>query len=455
MSGADEPKGGRGREYAETLLKTAVLAVPMGLITLLGSVVQGRMVSAPWVIAWVAVPLVAAGWLTLRLYTKHRFKRNQWPWLVCLVAYGCVFAIASVSDALVWRQVPRDPQGIAQREWLLPVRAGDWRYWVAPKARARAQDVIAVLMEPEHGPDARMRLRTREAALLRLVVSVGEVRGFGMDLFFEEHTSADEALCAAVDAARAALVPVWSGYTYQYTPGGRYVERPATPALPCLLLENQGHLIAFADTDGRVRAVKTYYEGMLNRPAFSVRAAHALMSSYKLPDVALPAGEAIWFLPPSNPVDVISDVEAVHEPELLRGKLVMLGLHVRSDRARTPFGEIPGTLVHAYALHSLVSGRMIIRPAPWWSVACVFCGCYLLILLALMGWSTSRLALAAAGLSLAVIALAAVAMRGWLVWLPVVYAITAMWLLLPVLAGLRGKLGVGQVEDTEELKFVN
>jgi hypothetical protein len=80
--------------------------------------------------------------------------------------------------------------------------------------------------------------------------------------------------------------------------------------------------------------------------------------------------------------------------------------------------RLPGTIVHAYAVDSLLSAHYIRRPPAWLSAFAVFASCYILTL----------------------VAVAATAMFLSAVWLDVIYAVVATWLRLPILLGVRKQL---------------
>ena len=76
--------------------------------------------------------------------------------------------------------------------------------------------------------------------------------GLAFDAYFESHTGADADLCGAISSA---AFPVLSGFSQQRLPTGLYLKRPITSALACLVPAHQGHLMGFADVDGRVRSI--------------------------------------------------------------------------------------------------------------------------------------------------------------------------------------------------------
>jgi CHASE2 domain-containing sensor protein len=124
-------------------------------------------------------------------------------------------------------------------------------------------------------------------------------------------------------------------------------------------------------------------------------------------------------------------------PSVLQDRFLLVGEGSGIDVFDTPFGRLPGTVVHAYAVDSLLASHYIKRPPAWLSAFVVFASCYILTLLAALQMSARWLVIAAAGITTAIVAVAAAAMSFSAVWLDVIYAVVATWLLLPLLLGLQ------------------
>ncbi|HEX6638754.1 MAG TPA: CHASE2 domain-containing protein [Steroidobacteraceae bacterium] len=429
----------RLQKYRETLLEKLVLGLPVGLITAACTALQNRLTSSPWTALWIALPLGVAAWFTWRLLKRPNMARALLVSLVFLTAYGAVFALASVSDLLVWRQVPNDAQGVQLRAWMLPVRAGDWRYAVAQRKPLPADDMLVVIMDPSPGEDGRARTRAREAALIELAMSQ-QARGVGLDVYFQGQTSSDAALCTTVERARQAGIPVWAGFTNKNLKNGKLPVAVGADALPCFTTAHVGSLRGFADSDGRVRAVRLTWERMGDQPSFSVLGAAAVEKSYGRTLSAKDLDDPVLrYLPPPEefPVPVTREFDVLTDPGVLHRKLVLIGLNVKEDRYYTPWGVQPGTLIQANAIHSLRVGTRIERPDGFWSALVVAVLCYLIVVLAIDGISTRKLLVVAAGLSIAVIGASALLMYAWLMWFEVIYALVALWLLVPLVVVLR------------------
>jgi hypothetical protein len=206
-------------------------------------------------------------------------------------------------------------------------------------------------------------------------------------------------------------------------------------------LSNLGSLIGFADSDGRVRAIDLNWAGMQDRPSFSVRGARTLAASYQQPDpVEKNPDPVLRYLPPPTDLPIVRELEVIADPAIMQGRLVIIGLNVLTDRFHTPFGVMPGSLIQANAIHSLRMKTSITRPDGIWNAAVVAVLCYLVVVLAMSGMGAPKLILVVAGLSVAVVVVSATLMRFWLIWFEVIYALVAMWLLLPLVLLARRRL---------------
>jgi CHASE2 domain-containing sensor protein len=175
-----------------------------------------------------------------------------------------------------------------------------------------------------------------------------------------------------------------------------------------------------------------------------VRIAQCIFSKCDRTDLPVPQGKLLRFLPPAQGTLVVIEptqfAALKANPSVLHERFLLVGERSDTDKFKTPFGLLPGTVVHAYAVDSLLASHYVTRPPAWFSVFAVFASCYLLTLLAAQKLSTRWLLLAAAGITVAVFALAAVARYFSLVWLDVIYAVAATWLLLPLLLAFRRRL---------------
>jgi CHASE2 domain-containing sensor protein len=294
-----------------------------------------------------------------------------------------------------------------------------------------------------HPPGAtREWLRWQDRRIVEMARKGGAL-GVAFDVTFTGPAEVDPLFCKSVTDWG---LPVLSAYEFQKDEAlGLYAMMPATQQLPCLPVANQGHAMALAEADERVRAIPLFWGGVQGRQAaLSVRVAQCIHSQCASNDLPVPNARLLRYLRPgAGALTVISPdkLDALERnPSVLRDRFLLVGEGSGTDVFMTPFGRLPGTVVHAYAVDSLLASHYITRPPAWLSAFVVFASCYVLMLLAALRMSTRRLVMAAAGITAAVIAVAATAMYLSAVWLDVIYAVAATWLLLPLLLGLRRQL---------------
>jgi hypothetical protein len=115
-------------------------------------------------------------------------------------------------------------------------------------------------------------------------------------------------------------------------------------------------------------------------------------------------------------------------------RFVIVGSDRPDDVHATPYGKLPGVLIHAYAANALRADRVIRRLDVQWMLPAILVLCYVLVLL--QSYGGLRPLLIGAGLiAIAVVLSAAFAMRMRLVWIDVSYPLMAIAGLTGVLAG--------------------
>jgi hypothetical protein len=440
--------------WRDKLVDAAVLTIPTALITQSIGLIQNKLFAEPWQILWVAVPLAAlvfAAWKLLRPPTAHRVDTR---FAIFLVAYASLFGLLSASDLLVWKRTPlfADDGG---RAWLMPVAAGDWRYWLVREAVRPTR--LYVVLHDHHDNMAPVEKRTVDAQIIEAAI-VGGAKGVFFDIAYTRLPGTEDVLCGAVASAGEAKIPVITSYRLvPQTLTGLYMPEPDPEHSPECLGENpdrhvyRAHAMVFADVDGRVRTVPTTWQDVAPRSALSVRIAQCMTESgCDGNDLELPPGALLRFLPGTAQLRMAKGDQAVRElisnPSQLQDQFLLVGERSTSDRFRTPgkdatggkdkaTGEAmtAGVVIHAYAANSLFSKRYFRRPPAWFSGFMVIAVCGILALLALQGAGLRRLLIVAGIESLAVVAVAAFAAKFLLVWLDVIYALIALWLLVPLL----------------------
>lgn len=427
--------------YRDRLVNTAILGLPMAAIDWGIEKVSEPLMGAPWHILWFVAPLAVAAWVLWRRVLRRGTLRVRGSMLLFLVCYLSIFNLAAGSDLLVWeRETVAFEQEDLARNWLAPAGWGDWRYHLASRPPADSLLTIVTMEEPTGQSLAAMRVQL--ARLIQVAAESGG-RGIGLDFYFsEESTPADGLLCNTVEAAG---IDVIAGHRMIRGETGRlFAESYAETLQPCFPGERRGHLLAYEDPDHTVRQIGRRVQG---EEAFSLRVASSLAGG---PD-ELPTtrSNVIRFVEPrarfvTVPFEEFADLPPDELRGLLDGYFIVVGERSKAERFRTPYGERLGVEVHAAAIASLLTDTTIERP-PWWtSLLLILVSCYLIVVLAVDGMPTRRLAVVAAAISVFVFAAAAAAMALWNVWLDVIYAVAAVWLLLGLLPPLRERLDAAE-----------
>jgi CHASE2 domain-containing sensor protein len=418
--------------FSKTLARQLLLALPVFLAYWLLAGLLGSFLDHRLAVAAVAVPLGVACWVLWRLLARDRGVLLGGRFLLFLLAYCLLFSVLAGSDVLTWKRTLVGYEDRVPRNWLgrfLPPRLADWHCLVAPEAQP-ASDLLVVTL-PALSARPLGEVRRDFAALIHQAVERG-AKGIALDFYLEGTSpTVDPLLCRQVEAAVAAGVPVFVGYRYEERQG-LVVPRPPAPTLtPCLPEERRGSLSGYAEVDGRVRMVPLFLGGNDQRPSLSLQVARALLHG----EPPRPAGDLVQFLRPRGGLPPFAGLPRGDDLALFQQNFVIVGTAAPSDRVDTPFGPLQGVEVLAWAAQALRT-RVFIRPLPAvWTFPATFALCYLLAATLARRGGWRRLVGLAAVLSLAVVVVAALAMRFALVWVDVSYPLVAMW-------GLVGLLGV-------------
>ena len=418
--------------YSRTLARHLLLALPAFLAYWLLAGLLGSFLDNRLAVAAVAAPLGIVCWVLWRLLARDRGVLLGGRFLLFLLAYCLLFAVLAGSDVLTWKRTLVGYEDRVPRNWLgrlLPPRLADWHYWLAPEAPA-ANDLVVITLPALSGRPVG-EVRRDFAALIHQAAARG-AKGIALDFYLEASSpTVDPFLCRQVEAAAAAGVAVFVGYRYD-EPQGLVVPRwPAPTLTPCFPEARRGSLSGYAEVDGRIRMVPLFLGGNEGRPSLSLQIARALIHG----EPPRPPGDLVQFLRPRGGVARFAGLPTADDLAILQQNFVVVGTAAPSDRADTPFGPLQGVEVLAWAAHALRTG-VFIQPLPAvWTFPAIFALCYLLAATLARKGGWRRLAGLAALLSLAVVAVAALAMRFALVWVDVSYPLVAMW-------GLVGLLGV-------------
>jgi CHASE2 domain-containing protein len=435
---------------AKKLAELALAAVPTLLITQAAGWINGKLFAQPWQMLCITLPLtglVVFAWRTLR---KPQAPRIDLRFAIFLGLFATLFGVLSATDLLVWKRTA--VAGLVEspgRNWLLPVSWGDWRYRLV-RGATPASRLIVMLQEP-HDDQNQERTRLLDARVAQAAAEGGAL-GVFFDVSYTGRSALDErAFCPMIEAASAGI-PVITAYHLVPVAGSKLYEAapPADPALtPGCLLERRdhkvyrGHSMVLADVDGTVRTIPVTWLAAAERSALSVRIAQCMKSACGATDLKLPDGELLRFLPGAeSELNIVEGDDAIGaaiaSPGRLQGQYLLVGERSPRDRFRTPGNDAtPGTLIHAWAVNSLLSGVWFTRPPAWVSGFVIIAACGILSIFALSRSRPWLLLVVAVVESVAIAALAALAAKSMLVWIDVIYALVALWLLLPLLLVYR------------------
>jgi len=430
--------------YREELLKAVVLTVPLALVAKIYDQINARLFGQPWQALWFLVPLAIAVALLQHRATRQYALRPTWPALLFLGAYILFFTVASQSSVL---DVSRELTAFgapASRRSMTPVSWGDWRYRLVPRKPDRDQ-LIVVLLRPGTGRAA-IEARKEVVDLVALAAQ-RQASGVALDVYFRDPSPIDPLLCQTIDAA-ATSMPIFVGYGFSMEQG-RVVEAGVPRTLEsCLPRERLAHLAGVLDFDFVSRVTPLFFRGDRARPALGLAVASAVKSRAAGAQAAsatlnLPGDGLLRFVAPEDGPLVVRLEELqsrARDPDLLRGRFVMAG-EAERDSFDTPFGRQPGIVIHSYVAHSLIEGHDIRRLSWWLGFAITLVFCYAMTIWSARGGSAAGLVLLCAAATAVIVGIAILGIVSGPYWFDVVYPLTAVWLLVPLLLGARRAIG--------------
>lgn len=431
--------------YKEDLLKAGLLSIPLAIVARLNEALSSRVLGQPWQAVWLLVPLALVVVLLRRRAAREQVLGLDRRVLAFLGAYILLFTIAAQTSVL---DISRELSVFgtpASRRWITPVSWGDWRYRLVPRV-AEGDRSVVVLLRSGAG---RSLLDVRKEVLdLVTIARQREASGLALDVYFTESTLLDPLLCQAITTA-AAQMPVFVGYGFDVREG-TVVERGVPATLqPCLPRERLAHLAGVLDHDLVSRLTPLYFRGDATRPALGLAVARAIAAS-RTPaaPLVLPGDGLVRFVAPAEGQPRVVSLEAIQsgseDANLLRGRFVLAGERER-DSFDTPFGRQPGVVIHGWVAHSLLERHFIERHSWWLGSAIILVCCGALTVRAAHGASVRELVLGCVAATAFVLALAVVSLFAGPYWFDVIYPLAAVWVLLPLLVGVRRLAGAGIV----------
>jgi CHASE2 domain len=414
------------------LIGSLVTGVPLLAIGALNQRIYDLGLAQPWTILVIAIPLAAIVAVSWSMFRRRKLTVHWVFWLL-LGLYCTVFILLSTSDVLTWRREKVGAEAPLLGPPSILARLARWRYKLVPAAAPVGKPMVIVMLEPT-GARKWLEVRYDKIRVMQLVAQADDVAGVAFDFYFSYPTVVDDELCNEIKAARKRDgFAVLSGFRTVVAPNGEERTWPPHDALEeCLpRSKEQGHLMALRDAGNEIRELPVYV--VADYPALSVRIAKALSKQ----EPALPADGRLRFVPPADVIREYSLEEVEKDRRLLSNKFVIVGERSNTDTYATPFGEMSGTRIQAYAARTLLARSYIVRPPGWASAALIVACCYVVTVFAGIGWSVRKLCLLGAVLTAGVIALSALAMLLFSVWLDIAYVIAAIWILIPFMLGLR------------------
>ncbi|HBB89547.1 MAG TPA: hypothetical protein DC047_18230 [Blastocatellia bacterium] len=423
-------------ELRQDLRKSLALAFPTLLIGMSVGWLKDRMGNQPGQALWIVIPgIVLLSLIFLRTTTRRKLKLG-WPFLVFLPIYVLIFSIAAQSSLLDWKRSLIGYEKTVPPNFLALNRLGDWHYWFATEEPADKDLVIVWLKPHETVEEDRLQI----ADLIQLAQS-NDAKGVALDFYFEdgaEDKDVDNLLCEAVDSAakRDNPLPVFVAYNYK-PKEDRLDPLPIDPDLKsCFPESNRGHMVGYAEWDGRVRSVPLYFQGVREAESLSLKIARKLD-----PQVKVPTNGLLQFIKPEKDFPAITYEEleqgSDEDRAILRSRFILVGENSERDSFRTPYGTRPGLAVHAYAIQSLRHNHFITRARWWISLLMIFLLCYLMMVLTARAVGNLKLILINLAFSALIVGIAIIAMYLWLTWIDLVYPLLATWVFLIALLVMR------------------
>lgn len=414
-------------ELRSKLLEHVVLGLPIAVVDLIVVWIMTRFFTQPWQILAFAIPLTVLAVIAWWRLTGHRtVKIGLWYFLL-FALFVLVFSLASGSELFNWSRSLQGyneskPKNFLSLNWL-----GDWRYWFI-KQTEPDEDFAVVFMPAGEKPEIG---RVHVAQLISLAANSG-VKGIAFDFHFRDNglPQVDEKLCKELKDAQT-KIPVFLGHGFDRQDGEIVFKGIAQDLQGCIPDQNLGHTVAYAEFDNKIRVVPLYFKNIKSREALSLKIARTLEK-----DVALPAKGLVQFIKPSRNFPEFEFNDLYQKRDRLHDRFLLVGERRESDTWPTPYGPLPGVIIHSYVVHSLRHNNFLER-TPWWSsLLIVFTACFLVVVFVSAGWSRNRIALLLLLVSLVICVLAWMAARFWWVWLDVIYPLLAMWLFFALLLAL-------------------
>jgi CHASE2 domain-containing sensor protein len=421
-------------ELRKDLLKSLTLAFPTLLIGMSVGWLKDRIGHQPGQALWIVIPgLVLLSLIFVRTTTRQKLKLG-WPFLVFLPVYILVFFFAATSNLLDWKRSLTGYDKAVPRNFLALNRFGDWHYRFAPEEPPDNDLAIVLVKPPESVEAGRFQIQD-----LLAMAQAHQAKAVALDFYFQDYAEdigVDESLCGEIENAKAAGMPVLVTYNFQLKYGSPTRIQIDPDLEKCLPLSAQGHVMGYAESDGKVRSIPLYFGNNRQLESLSLKIAKILN-----PQSQPPANGLLQFLKPAKQFPMIAfedlDQGSDEDQAILRDRIIVVGEDSPQDSFPTAYGVLPGAVIHAYAIHSLRHNHFIERASWWISLLMISLLCYLMMVLTARGVGNVKLVVINLAFSVLIVGIAILAMYLWLTWIDLVYPLLATWLFLLLLIALR------------------
>lgn len=463
-------------ERRKNLVQALGSAVPAAIIVWAMDGLKLRFISDPGQALWIIIPGLAFVSLFYVTSKTRQALRLRWPFLVVLSVYLLIFVVADYSRVLDWRRTLAGYEDTTPENFLALNRFGDWHYkFVREKPN---EDLAVVLMErpPSVDPQDPQSPPSVEISRMRIAQIINYARchgatGVALDIHFAETVGdskeLNKTLCHQIDPAKALQIdptlvvndlndegckyskemPVFVGYDFE--DGDKLTRARMDPALSeCIPEARLGHAVGYLEWDNKMRSIPQHFYTYRLRKSLSLVVAEYL-AGLSNQHLETPGNELLQFTKPAGDLDIInwSDVwnnyekgdakKILEDQNRFQDHFILVGADKDQDGHDTPYGFLPGVVIHAYAVHSIRQDRFIRRAGWWFSLLMIWVSCYLLMFFMSRGVGTLRLIAINVAFSVFIIALAILVMYFWRTWIDPAYPLLAIWGFLLLLPGLR------------------
>ena len=421
-------------DLRKSAIRLGLLALPGALITLGTEKLVGTFAAQPWQTLWILVPLAVLNWIFWQVTKGRKEFKLGGVFLAFLLTYVVIFSVAAGRDLGSWKSpslIGYDKS--VPRNWLSLGWMGDWRYLIVRKKPATPGLTIVTMKPPQTVLAGRLDISN----LIKLAAD-NDATGIALDFHFKKKTRLDGKLCEEIEKAQKKRVKkVLVSYNVSDIAGKPRREPIVASLEECLPLEShQGYPAGYAESDGVIRLIPLYFrvggKGRSELEALSLKIAKLFGNEIKTPENGL-----LQFIEPKEDFELVTYKDFKDNPGIARDQVVLVGEESDKHKFSTPFGDKPGVVIQAYAVHSFVQDHFIKRTKLWPNYLMIFVFCYLITVRVKQGDSVRKLIRTNSLISCVIFAISALAMYVSLIWIDIIYSLLALWLLLPLLLVLR------------------